>query len=96
MSDLNLQSDIVGIGSFGGNGQSDILFHNASGQNLIWVVQNDQLVGGYSLPQTPTSWSVAGVGDFTGSGTDGTLHQVSPRFPSSGLCGLFGGLRPSS
>jgi hypothetical protein len=74
MSDLNLQSDIVGIGSFGGNGQSDILFHNASGQNLIWVVQNDQLVGGYSLPQTPTSWSVAGVGDFTGSGTDGTLH----------------------
>lgn len=65
---------IVGIGSFGGNGQSDILFHNASGQNLIWVVQNDQLVGGYSLPQTPTSWSVAGVGDFTGSGTDGTLH----------------------
>ena len=29
---------IVGIGSFGGNGQSDILFHNASGQNLIWVM----------------------------------------------------------
>jgi hypothetical protein len=25
-----------------------------------------------------------------------TLHYVSPRFPSSGLCGLFGGLRPSS
>lgn len=32
------------------------------------------LGNGYSLPQTPTSWSVAGVGDFTGSGTDGTLH----------------------
>jgi hypothetical protein len=42
------------------------------------VVQNDQLVGGYSLPQTPTSWSVAGVGDFTGSGTDGILwHDAS-------------------
>jgi hypothetical protein len=69
---------IVGIGAFGGNGQSDILFHNASGQNLIWIVQGDQLVGGASLPTTPTSWSVAGIADFTGSGTDGILwHDAS-------------------
>jgi hypothetical protein len=66
MSDLSLQSDIVGIGSFGGNGQSDILFHNASGQNLIWVM------GTARRRRRPQG--SAGVGDFTGSGTDGTLH----------------------
>ena len=68
MSDLSLQSDIVGIGSFGGNGQSDILFHNASGQNLIWVM------GTACRRRRPRGVSPASWGDFTGSGTDGTLH----------------------
>src|SRR5262249_2194701 len=69
---------VAGIGAFGGNGQSDILWHNANGQNLIWIIQGDQFVGGVHLPTTPTSWNVAGIGDFTGSGTDGILwHDAS-------------------
>jgi hypothetical protein len=69
---------VAGIGAFGGNGQSDILWHNANGQNLIWIISGDQLVGGVNLPTTPTSWKVAGIGDFTGSGTDGILwHDAS-------------------
>ena len=57
---------IVGIGSFGGNGQNDNSLSQCQRPEL-------DLGDGYSLPQTPTSWS-AGVGDFTGSGIDGTLH----------------------
>src|SRR5262249_5478953 len=70
---------VAGIGAFGGNGASDILWHNTiSGHNLIWIIQNNQYAGGAILPTTPTSWSVAGVGDFTGSGTDGILwHDAS-------------------
>jgi hypothetical protein len=69
---------VARIGAFGGNGQSDILLHNASGQNLIWIIQGDQLVGGVNLPTTPAEWIVAGIGDFTGSGTDAILwHNAS-------------------
>jgi hypothetical protein len=38
----------------------------------------DQLVGGVNLPTTPAEWIVAGIEDFTGSGTDAILwHNAS-------------------
>src|SRR5262245_66195875 len=58
---------VAGIGNFVGNGLSDIVWHNANGQNLIWNIQNDQLVNGASLPTTPGAWSVAGIGQFLGN-----------------------------
>jgi hypothetical protein len=43
----------------------DIFWHDASGANLVWALnQSEQIVGGPNLPTVPSSWSVAGVGDF--------------------------------
>jgi hypothetical protein len=35
---------VAGIGAFGGNGIDDILWHDAGGQNLVWIIQGDQLM----------------------------------------------------
>ena len=59
---------VGGGGHFVGNGLRDIVWHNLSGQNLIWNVQNDQQVNGATLPTTPGAWSLAGVGNFLGNG----------------------------
>ena len=47
----------------------EIFWHDASGANLVWALnQSEQIIGGPNLPTTPTSWNVAGVGDFNNDG----------------------------
>jgi hypothetical protein len=50
------------VADFTGSGTDAILWHDASGANQIWNMQNNQLVGGTNLPTTPTSWNISGVG----------------------------------
>src|SRR5208337_2790458 len=67
---------IAGTGDFTGNGTDDILFYNASTGTLgEWLMQNGQLASSQAIGSfgAGSGWSIAGVGDFTGNGTDDIL-----------------------
>jgi hypothetical protein len=63
-----MQWHIVGVGDFLGNGQSDLVWENAStGQHAIWLLDNGVLSSTINLPAVPIQWHIAGVGDFAGN-----------------------------
>jgi len=72
---------VAGIGDFDGAGRDDILLQNNDGAFVDWVMNGSQITSGQNLtfqgtPITlPLSWSVAGIGDFDGSGRDDILLQ---------------------
>ena len=62
---------VVGTGDFNGDGRSDILWRSDTGALSDWLgteaggfVKNDSVASAYA----PTSWQVAGTGDFNGDG----------------------------
>jgi hypothetical protein len=47
----------VGTGDFNGDGHSDILFQNASGQASVWEMNGNTLIGGGPVSPNPgSSW----------------------------------------
>ncbi len=68
---------ISGVGDFTGNGIDDVLWTSASGSSVqtdIWELgSNGQWAASVSPGSHPAGYSVAGIGDWTGNGTDGIL-----------------------
>ena len=69
---------VVGGGDFNGDGRSDILWQNASGQAAIWemngaapIAGGSQLVG----PNPGPNWKAVATGDFNGDGRSDILWQ---------------------
>ena len=66
----------IGTGDFNGDGHSDILWQNTSGQAAVWelngaTVSAAALIGGNPGP----SWKEIGTGDFNGDGHSDILWQ---------------------
>jgi hypothetical protein len=52
----------IGTGDFNGDGHSDILFQNTSGQASVWEMNGTTLVGGGAVSPNPgSSWRAVGV-----------------------------------
>jgi hypothetical protein len=51
---------------FNGDGKSDILLRNASGELAVWLMSGVTVVGPAVLGTLPLDWTVAGSGDFNG------------------------------
>jgi hypothetical protein len=69
---------VQGIGDFNGDGRSDILWRNDSGQVSDWLGQSDgSFIGNdtNALTSFSTSWKIAGVGDFNGDGRSDILWR---------------------
>ena len=72
---------VAGIGDFTGDGDADILWQNTNGSLAMWLMDGSTITSS----ATPTyegsavspgaSWSVAGIGDFTGNGDDDILWR---------------------
>jgi hypothetical protein len=78
MLDLPDGWNIVGTGDFNGDGITDILLRDASGNTTDWLGQafNGFVDNSANFNiNTGTSWHVAGTGDFNGSGTDDIIWQ---------------------
>jgi hypothetical protein len=72
---------VAGAGDFDGNGKADLLWRNAGGELVSWLM-NGSAIGssadvssGGSAVRPDASWSVAGVGDFNGDGKTDLLWR---------------------
>ena len=63
---------IAGIGDFDGNGSTDILWRDASGNVGMWLMNGTSISSTAVLGSVPLNWSVAQTGDYDGFGSDAT------------------------
>jgi FG-GAP-like repeat len=74
---------VAGIGDFNGDGKSDIIWRNASGEVAQWQMNGSSIIGSGDLKaggvavMPGASWSVAGVGDFDADGNADLLWRDS-------------------
>jgi hypothetical protein len=68
---------VAQTGDFNGDGKSDILWRNANGDTSIWLMTASgtqmQVLSASDLGVIPTSWAVAGTGDFNADGKSDIL-----------------------
>jgi hypothetical protein len=79
--DLSSSWSLAGVGDFNGNGTSDLLWRNTDGALAEWTMNSSQITSDplVTFQGNPvdldSSWSLAGVGDFTGNGTSDLLWR---------------------
>jgi FG-GAP-like repeat len=67
---------VVGRGDFNGDGFSDILWQNTSGQATIWEMNGTNILSaGTAGPNPGPSWQAIGTGDFNDDGHSDILWQ---------------------
>jgi hypothetical protein len=77
-SNLPTSWHVTGTGDFNGDGRDDVLWRNDSGALTNWL---GQASGGFvsndvnALANLPTSWQVAGTGDFNSDGRDDVIWR---------------------
>jgi hypothetical protein len=63
------------------DGKADILWHNGNGDTSVWLMTGTatsvSVLSSTDLGVVPTSWNVALVGDFNGTGTSDILWRNS-------------------
>jgi putative lipase involved disintegration of autophagic bodies len=67
----------IGTGDFNGDGRSDILFQNDSGEIVIWEMNGTSVIGTVSLGNPGPSWHAVGTGDYNGDGHSDIRFQNS-------------------
>jgi hypothetical protein len=63
-----------GVGDFNGDGNSDLLWTNTTGQVAVWEMNGPNLIGfGVAAGQMGSEWHIAAIGDFNGDGKSDLL-----------------------
>jgi ELWxxDGT repeat protein len=68
-------SPVEPVDDFNGDGVSDALWRNTSGEVDTWLMNNGQVNGGTAVGSVSSAWRFAGAGDITGNGTSDVLWQ---------------------
>ena len=66
---------VKGSGDFDGDGKSDIVWQNDSGQAAIWLMNGATVTSGAALSNPGVTWHIKGTGDFDGDGNADILWQ---------------------
>ena len=53
---------------FNGDGTSDILWRNSSGQLALWLIRSGRMLSGANISTVPAAWSLAGTRVFDDDG----------------------------
>jgi hypothetical protein len=68
---------VAQTGDFNGDGKADILWYNMNGDTSIWLMTANgtqmQVLSVTDFGIVPTSWTIAGTGDFNGDGKSDVL-----------------------
>ncbi len=68
----------VATHDFNGDGKSDIVWRDTSGDTAMWLMNGGTVSAGASLGNVPATWSIVGQRDFDGDGkTDLLWHDTS-------------------
>jgi hypothetical protein len=59
---------VAGLGDFNGDGQTDLLWRDTSGNTFIWFLSGTNVQSSATVGNIPTTWSVVGTGDYNGDG----------------------------
>ena len=62
---------IVGQRDFNGDGDSDLLWRDGTGDTAMYLMNGTTVTSALSLGNVPSVWSVVGVGNFAGVGYGG-------------------------
>ena len=60
---------------FDGDGASDILYQNTSGEVVVWAMNGTAVIGGGSIGNPGPNWNTIAAGDFNGDGFADILWQ---------------------
>ena len=55
---LPLNWSVAGVGDFNGDGYSDLLFTDTTGDIAIWFMKGTQVISALPVATIPTQWSV--------------------------------------
>lgn len=70
------RAPISGLHDLNGDGSSDIMVTNtATGERVIWAMQNGAIAGSIGLPTLPADWRFAAIGDFNADGLNDILLE---------------------
>ena len=61
-----LPREITNTHDFNADGKSDILWRDNGGDVSVWAMSGGTILGGVSLGNVPTNWSIVGQRDFNG------------------------------
>jgi hypothetical protein len=64
----DLSWKVIGLADFTGDGQDEVLFRHANGDNRVWTMVNGQRVSSDTITGAHSDWSVAALGDFDADG----------------------------
>jgi hypothetical protein len=64
---------IAGLGDFDGNGSTDVLWRDSSGNVGIWLMNGTSIMSSGVVGRMPLSWTIAQTGDYSGTGKSDIL-----------------------
>jgi hypothetical protein len=68
---------VIGTGDFNGDGHSDILWQNESGEIAIWELNGTSVITAANLGNPGPSWHAIGAGNFNGDAYSDVILQNS-------------------
>ena len=66
---------IVGQRDFNGDGMTDLLWRDTSGDTAIWFMNGTQVLSSTGIASLDSTWSVVATGDFNGDGMGDILWE---------------------
>src|SRR5207237_448337 len=75
---------VKGSGDFNGDGFSDVLFQNDSGEVYVWQLDGTSKIGGGSLGNPGADWHALRTGDYNGDAAPTSCSRMQAARSTTG------------